>query len=127
MPWLAGAMLVASHAPASPQGLFVEPASCLQGGVQIIVAGTDPKETSLCESKRPANAPVANHRVDGHLQRQRDLERQRILSDELQRETARLVRMSASPDQNTQDVERTRENVAALRRELGRDMSKSRN
>lgn len=98
---------------------------CREGKVEMIIGGTQP--VSACNSPSRAPAPSAGRtsmtsvRVSDAEQRQRDQDRRVILENELQRERQALadqLRPGSGADEAA--VNRTRSNLAALQRELGR-------
>jgi len=91
------------------------PARCLQGSVEVIVAGVPP--AALCPP--PAPAPAAAARIEPRLQHERDRESREILSQELRREQDTLERLRRSAA-DPQGVARAQANVLALQREIAR-------
>ncbi len=100
------------------------PAACRQGRVEMIVGG-DPTADD-CNRRHGVDAaalPAATQaRVEPAVQRARDGDRRAILLRELEREQAELAQLQSAPahDSLADALLRTRENVAALQRELAR-------
>ncbi|MEK8031078.1 hypothetical protein AACH06_09655 [Ideonella sp. DXS29W] len=99
---------------------------CREGKVEMIIGGA--RAASTCTGSTRAAAPVASRtavspmRISDTEQRQRDQDRRAILESELQRERQTLAeqtRQGSGVDEAA--VNRTRSNLAALQRELGRD------
>lgn len=91
-------------------------ADCRRNGVEWIVGGPAP---FACEAQAPLAAPepaAARPRVSPSDQQARDLERRRILAQELAQEEERLLLRKADAD----SALRIRDNIAALRREMAR-------
>lgn len=88
-------------------------AGCRRAGVEWIVGGPAPFD---CEAPpSPAPAGDAKAKVSAASQRQRDEERLGILKQELEQEERQLPR---APDADS--ALRTRDNIAALKREMAR-------
>lgn len=101
------------------------PLVCREGKVEMIIGGAQP--ANACGTGRAAQpstgrAAVNSVRVSDVEQRQRDSDRRAILETELQRERQTLaeqLRPGSGVDEAA--VNRTRSNLAALQRELGRN------
>lgn len=116
------ATLIAASAGAS------EATVCREGKVEMIIGGA--QATNACGGAARAPAPSAGRtstpsmtsvRISDVEQRQRDQDRRAILENELQRERQTLadqLRPGSGADEAA--VNRTRSNLAALQRELGR-------
>lgn len=96
---------------------------CRTARVEMIVGGV-PESSDCKRSAAMASAAAVDReaRVDANAQRVRDDDRRGILLQEVARERDGLARLSSAPDSeaNRQAIERTRTNLAALRRELER-------
>ncbi|MFG6412617.1 hypothetical protein ACG02S_01755 [Roseateles sp. DC23W] len=93
-------------------------AGCRRGGVEWIVGGTAPVDCDQPTAERGAEVrprAATASTISTASQRQRDQERRLILVQELAQEEQRLPR-SADAD----SALRTRDNIAALKRELAR-------
>lgn len=99
---------------------------CREGKVEMIIGGA--RAANNCAGSARAAAPAADRpamgpmRVSATEQRQRDQDRRAILESELQRERQTLAEQTR-PGSGVDEaaVNRTRSNLAALQRELGRN------
>jgi hypothetical protein len=90
-------------------------AGCRRAGVEWIVGGPAPVDCDAPATAANTTAGDARLKVSPASQRQRDEERQRILAQELAQEERQLPRAL-----DADSVLRTRDNIAALKREMAR-------
>jgi hypothetical protein len=132
--WLlaGGSALLAASAGATASGTVPV---CHEGSVELLVGGPGarcedgparrgpPPRSALPTPRLAGDAPSADQvpaQIPTQLQRQRDRDRQAILQQELAREQqalGTLLRAGAQADPDA--LRRTRDNLAALQRELG--------
>lgn len=95
-------------------------ARCGEGLGQVGPAHREPPARSALSSPRQTTDAPAPTQVPAQLQRQRDRDRQAILQQELAREQQTLGSLLKAGAQADPDaLRRTRDNLAALQRELG--------
>ena len=95
-------------------------ARCGEGLGQVGPAHREPPTRSALSSPRQTTDAPAPTQVPAQLQRQRDRDRQAILQQELTREQQALGSLLKAGAQADPDaLRRTRDNLAALQRELG--------
>lgn len=133
--WLlaGGSALLAASAGAASSGTVPV---CHDGAVELLVGGPgarcgeglgrvgpahrDPPARSALSSPRQTTDAPAPTQVPAQLQRERDRDRQAILQQELAREQQTLGSLLKAGAQADPDaLRRTRDNLAALQRELG--------
>lgn len=126
------AMLLASPAQAVETLTGGAALVCRSGNVEMIIGGTqaanacgNATRAPVPSAGRTATSPmatIASARVSDVEQRQRDQDRRAILEGELQRERQTLAEQTR-PGSGIDEaaVNRTRSNLAALQRELGRN------